>query len=165
MLRLRYLAPTALTMAIVYLIATVSPSSDATSPTSSSPSTPEASRSEADVGEINEVWVQIRDFMQLHKCTGAYLDVGSNIGVQIRKLYEPHKYAGKDPHMKALAARFGLLNEPTVAELEAGVVTGPAFWNTTSEVLPIFEHYFGGAPLWRVRHWRRAKSQAYAALE
>lgn len=29
-----------------------------------------------------------------HKCTHAYLDVGSNIGVQLRKLYEPRKYRG-----------------------------------------------------------------------
>ena len=29
-----------------------------------------------------------------HNCTHAYLDIGSNIGVQIRKLYEPHKYTG-----------------------------------------------------------------------
>ena len=27
-------------------------------------------------------------------CTAAYLDVGSNIGVQIRKLFEPHHYRG-----------------------------------------------------------------------
>ena len=27
-----------------------------------------------------------------HACTHAYLDVGSNLGVQIRKVYEPHKY-------------------------------------------------------------------------
>ena len=29
-----------------------------------------------------------------NNCTDAYLDVGSNIGVQVRKLYEPHKYRG-----------------------------------------------------------------------
>ena len=29
-----------------------------------------------------------------HRCSHAYLDVGSNIGVQLRKLFEPHKYRG-----------------------------------------------------------------------
>ena len=28
----------------------------------------------------------------LRTCSKLYLDVGSNIGVQVRKLYEPHKY-------------------------------------------------------------------------
>lgn len=32
-------------------------------------------------------------FMQ-HRCRHVYLDVGTNIGVQIRKLFEPHKYDG-----------------------------------------------------------------------
>jgi hypothetical protein len=32
------------------------------------------------------------------KCRHVYLDVGSNIGVQIRKLYEPHKYPGAPVH-------------------------------------------------------------------
>jgi len=32
-------------------------------------------------------------FLHLANCTHAYLDVGSNIGVQIRKLFEPQKYA------------------------------------------------------------------------
>ena len=27
-----------------------------------------------------------------HRCTHAYLDVGTNIGVQLRKLFEPSKY-------------------------------------------------------------------------
>ena len=27
-------------------------------------------------------------------CDSVYLDVGTNIGVQLRKLYEPHKYPG-----------------------------------------------------------------------
>eukprot|EP00933_Yihiella_yeosuensis_P078342 TRINITY_DN896_c0_g1_i1.p1 TRINITY_DN896_c0_g1~~TRINITY_DN896_c0_g1_i1.p1 ORF type:complete len:302 (+),score=58.65 TRINITY_DN896_c0_g1_i1:91-996(+) len=30
----------------------------------------------------------------LHLCTSIYLDVGSNIGVQVRKLYEPEKFPG-----------------------------------------------------------------------
>ena len=29
-------------------------------------------------------------------CTAAYVDVGTNIGVQIRKLFEPHKYRGSE---------------------------------------------------------------------
>ena len=31
-----------------------------------------------------------------HGCRHAYLDVGTNIGVQIRKLFEPHKYPGAE---------------------------------------------------------------------
>jgi len=33
-----------------------------------------------------------------HGCEHLYLDVGSNIGVQIRKLFEPHKYPGAPVH-------------------------------------------------------------------
>lgn len=51
--------------------------------------------------------------MNAHNCTGAYIDVGSNIGVQIRKLYEPHKYKGFDPNLKDIASRFGLLDGRT----------------------------------------------------
>jgi transposase len=50
-----------------------------------------------------------------------YIDVGSNIGVQIRKLYEPRKYKGIDPNMKDLAATFGLVEEPTETERMAGL--------------------------------------------
>ncbi|KAG5180173.1 hypothetical protein JKP88DRAFT_324947 [Tribonema minus] len=30
----------------------------------------------------------------LSQCTGVYFDIGTNVGVQIRKLYEPHLYPG-----------------------------------------------------------------------
>ena len=33
---------------------------------------------------------------QFSSCESFYLDVGSNIGVQIRKLYEPHRYPGAE---------------------------------------------------------------------
>ena len=33
-----------------------------------------------------------------HQCEHVYLDVGSNIGVQIRKLFEPQKYPGAAVH-------------------------------------------------------------------
>lgn len=92
------------------------------------------------------VFKQIRHLLLTSRCSKAYLDVGSNIGVQIRKLYEPSKYAGKDPHMQALAAKFDLLDEPTEKERRAGVVKGQAFWNTTSPILPIFDDFFGKAP-------------------
>ena len=38
-------------------------------------------------------------FLAQHRCEHVYLDVGTNIGVQIRKLYEPTKYphAGVEP--------------------------------------------------------------------
>ena len=88
----------------------------------------------------------VHQLLQTSGCTSAYIDVGSNIGVQMRKLYEPWKYAGKDPNMKELAAKFGLLEEPTAEESAAGVVKGQAFWNSTSPVLPIFDDLFGKAP-------------------
>jgi len=34
----------------------------------------------------------IRNLVEKYKCQSAYLDVGTNIGVQIRKLFEPQKY-------------------------------------------------------------------------
>ena len=43
-------------------------------------------------GEQRRVDSTIRNFVRKNKCSHVYLDVGSNIGVQIRKLYEPHKY-------------------------------------------------------------------------
>lgn len=108
--------------------------------------TSSAFSSTSEIGEEGDTWSRIRDFMRSHECTSAYIDVGSNIGVQIRKLYEPQKYNGFDPKMKDLAERFGLLEEPTEGELELGLVKGQAFWNTTSAVLPIFDEYFGAAP-------------------
>ena len=36
-------------------------------------------------------WSRIESMFTASRCTHAYLDVGTNIGVQIRKLYEPHK--------------------------------------------------------------------------
>ena len=41
-----------------------------------------------------EEWSHIESMFAASRCTHAYLDVGTNIGVQIRKLYEPHKYRG-----------------------------------------------------------------------
>ena len=37
---------------------------------------------------------QISQLFSQYHCKHVYLDVGTNIGVQIRKLFEPHKYAG-----------------------------------------------------------------------
>ena len=34
----------------------------------------------------------VNELFAAFDCSSVYLDVGSNIGVQIRKLYEPHKY-------------------------------------------------------------------------
>ena len=42
-----------------------------------------------------EPWrAPIASLLARHNCTGVYLDFGSNIGVQIRKLFEPHKFEG-----------------------------------------------------------------------
>lgn len=50
---------------------------------------------------------QIDMLFRRHNCSAAYLDVGTNIGVQIRKLYEPHKYpsAGVLPVFRASFGR------------------------------------------------------------
>ena len=40
----------------------------------------------------------IARLIAMHRCEHLYLDVGSNIGVQIRKLFEPHKYPGAPVH-------------------------------------------------------------------
>lgn len=93
---------------------------------------------------------EIRSLIRRFGCQHAYLDVGSNIGVQIRKLYEPALYTGYDPKMRELAKRFGVDSEPTAAERAAGIVKGVEWWNTTSRVLPIFEEHFGPAPRCRV---------------
>lgn len=41
---------------------------------------------------------RIRQLLVTHRCEAVYLDVGSNIGVQIRKLFEPQKYPGAPVH-------------------------------------------------------------------
>tara|TARA_B110001452_G_scaffold8205_1_gene7224 strand:- start:403 stop:1326 length:924 start_codon:yes stop_codon:yes gene_type:complete len=38
--------------------------------------------------------VSLERFFSRHNCSHVYLDVGTNLGVQIRKLAEPHKYTG-----------------------------------------------------------------------
>ena len=76
---------------------------------------------------------QIASLISSYKCHSVYLDVGSNIGVQIRKLYQPHLYARVDPQMHSVLATFG----------------GQALrdsHNVTPPVLPIFDQYFGHAP-------------------
>ena len=37
---------------------------------------------------------EVDSLLSGHNCTHVYLDVGTNIGVQIRKLYQPHLYPG-----------------------------------------------------------------------
>lgn len=88
----------------------------------------------------------IRALIEEYQCHSAYIDVGSNIGVQIRKLYEPSLYVGVDPRMERFAKTVGLGEEPTAEERQAGIVKGLAFWNSTSQVLPIFDEYFGRVP-------------------
>jgi hypothetical protein len=103
-------------------------------------------RCEQQPSSIDGTWREIRNLIHAYRCHSMYLDIGSNIGVQIRKLFEPHLYAGKDPDMWAFAKRFGLLKEPTKAQRAAGFKTGREFWDTTAPVLPIFDEYFGPAP-------------------
>ena len=75
--RLRYLAPTALVAAIVLL--TYLPLKVLTfGSRSSTDGGGEAGAHAEDDGVAK--WAQVRDFMRTHKCTSAYLDVGSNIG-------------------------------------------------------------------------------------
>ena len=69
----------------------------------------------------NATWqTRIRRLIDEHRCHSVYLDVGSNIGVQIRKLYEPSLYVGRDPKLASLARRFKLYDEPTAEEVAAG---------------------------------------------
>lgn len=58
---------------------------------SSSSSTQAVVALSAAIAEDNE---QIDMLFRMSGCTHLYLDVGTNIGVQIRKLYEPSHYAG-----------------------------------------------------------------------
>ena len=96
---------------------------------------------------INAAWrFQVRDLIRRFQCHSVFLDVGSNVGVQVRKLYEPELYSGRDPQLPELAKRWGVYDEPTPAERAAGIVKGAVFWNFSSAVLPIFQEYFGAAP-------------------
>ena len=44
------------------------------------------------LSSAREIWAEVDSFLLRHRCHHAYVDAGLNIGVQIRKLYEPHKY-------------------------------------------------------------------------
>ena len=98
------------------------------------------------VNESEWPFRDIRELIHRFKCHSAYLDIGSNVGVQVRKLYEPQLYAGKDPMLERLARKWDVYNEPTAEERAAGIVKGAEFWNITSPVLPIFDKHFGKAP-------------------
>ena len=37
---------------------------------------------------------RLRSLIRRFGCVAAYLDIGTNIGVQVRKLFEPHRYKG-----------------------------------------------------------------------
>eukprot|EP00037_Helgoeca_nana_P028753 m.340214 g.340214 ORF g.340214 m.340214 type:complete len:360 (+) comp27825_c1_seq5:204-1283(+) len=45
--------------------------------------------------DTDTVFAAINKTFERSSCTHVYLDVGTNIGVQIRKLYQPHLYPGK----------------------------------------------------------------------
>ena len=98
------------------------------------------------VNESEWPFRDIRELIHRFKCHSAYLDIGSNVGVQVRKLYEPQLYAGKDPMLERLARKWDVYNEPTAEERAAGIAKGAEFWNITSPVLPIFDKHFGKAP-------------------
>ena len=46
------------------------------------------------IGSVTGDEEAIRRLFEKHHCQHLYLDVGSNLGVQIRKLFEPWKYSG-----------------------------------------------------------------------
>jgi len=49
---------------------------------------------------------QVRQLIRRWRCDSVYLDIGSNIGVQVRKLHEPHKYPGS-PVLPIFLRTFG----------------------------------------------------------
>ena len=62
------------------------------------PSMPELSSSSGHIigAEFITLYREIDQFLTQMSCKHAYLDMGTNIGVQIRKLFEPHKYASAE---------------------------------------------------------------------
>ena len=78
---------------------------------------------------------QISDLIRDFKCHSVYLDVGSNIGVQIRKLYEPQAYNRVDPELSRLSQTF-FKQHKDLKEVA----------KHTPQVLPIYDEYFGSAP-------------------
>ena len=54
-----------------------------------------------------EPWkTRVSALFRQHRCTAAYLDVGTNVGVQLRKLFEPHRFEGA-PVLPVFSAAFG----------------------------------------------------------
>jgi len=56
----------------------------------------------------------------LHECTAIYLDVGSNIGVQVRKFFEPARYPGA-PVLPLFDSHFGRPHYRTLPGTRSGV--------------------------------------------
>eukprot|EP00947_MAST-08B_sp_MAST-8B-sp1_P001158 g1158.t1 len=86
------------------------------------PATP--SDHDLDSGLGAEDRAAVDELFDSHKCEHIYFDVGSNIGVQIRKVYEPYKY------------------------VEAVRLEGDGGWQPllNATALVLFRHYFGPAP-------------------
>ena len=80
---------------------------------------------------------EIDQLIDAYRCHSVYLDVGSNIGVQIRKVFQPDLYAHADPQMPSLARYFRHADFASLL-------------NATPPVLPIFDKYFGPAPRCKV---------------
>ena len=88
-------------------------------------------------GVASQQWSKLRRLFDEYRCHSVYLYVGSNVGAQIQKLYEPHLYTRKDPGMISLARRLRIYDEPTAAQRAAGIAAGQAFWNSTAPVLDV----------------------------
>jgi len=56
----------------------------------------------------------------LRSCAMIYLDVGSNIGVQVRKLFEPERYPGA-PALKLFDATFGVVQDRQLPSTATGL--------------------------------------------
>ena len=57
-------------------------------------------------GVTRALYAQLERFFAQRSCARLYLDIGANIGVQLRKLYEPHKYA-QSPMLRVFDETFG----------------------------------------------------------
>ena len=54
-----------------------------------------------------DAWkARVTALFKRHSCTAAYVDVGTNVGVQLRKLFEPHQFEGA-PVLPVFSAVFG----------------------------------------------------------
>lgn len=96
------------------------------------------------VGAQRVFWKSTLSAIDTRACKHLYLDIGSNIGVQVRKLFEPEKYSGA-PFARLFDQKFGSVDKRRKEVCAIGFEANP---HKTAELARIEKCY--NAQGWRV---------------